>query len=52
MDFSQLPLDEIEKFQCPSDTEFPEIFKTHLTFNPSLMVKGVIANQKKCGQFC
>ena len=45
MELSQLPLVEIEKSQCPSDSEFPELFKTPLTFNPSIRLKGVIANK-------
>ena len=33
----------IEKFQCPSAREFPEVFKTHLNFIPRAILEGVMA---------
>ena len=42
--FSQLPFDQFGKSQCPTDKDFPVIFKTLLTFNPSCILKEVIIN--------
>ena len=37
----------MRKSQCLSDREFPEFFKTHLTFDPSGFFRGVMGHLKK-----
>ena len=39
------------KSWCLSDREFPKFFKTPLTFNPSVILKAVIANQTQATSF-
>ena len=36
---------KFEKFQCPSQGEFPKFSGTPLTFDPYVILKEVIANQ-------
>ena len=35
-----------KKFQCPSEKEFPKLFRAPLTFDPCVTEKGVITNQR------
>ena len=41
--FSQTPKVKIEKFQCPSERELPEVSETHPTFIPSAILEGVMS---------
>ena len=43
--FSQLPNGQNAKFQCLSDSEFPEFFKNGLTFDPSPFLLGVMVKK-------
>ena len=42
--FNPSLIDQIEKFQCSSEREFPELFKTHLTFISGAIFVGIMAN--------
>ena len=47
MQLSQLPLVQIVKFQCLSNREFPEFFKTHPTYISRSILKGSRSLQTK-----
>ena len=51
MQLSQLPLVQIVKFQCLSNREFPEFFKTHPTYISRSILKGSRSLQTKTGHF-
>ena len=48
---SQLSMVKIVKFQCPLESQWPEHSKTPPIFNPSVILKGVIANQTWAASF-
>ena len=45
MHFSQLQMVQIKKCQCPSVRALPEVLKTHLTLNSSVIFVGAMASQ-------